>query len=79
MFCEDLSPNLKMLTRYALPLQVAFLAALVGPRVAASAAQAALKSLAEDDPVGFLSDKNSFGVDGSDICDSTLATGFSER
>ncbi|CAM6105320.1 unnamed protein product [Calypogeia fissa] len=59
--------------------QVAFLAAMVGPRVAASAAQAALKSLAEDDPVGFLSVKNSFALDGSDASDTKLASGCSER
>ncbi|KAL2642035.1 hypothetical protein R1flu_009622 [Riccia fluitans] len=46
--------------------QVAFLAAMVGPRVAATAAQAALKCLAEEDPVGFLSAKNSFALDPPD-------------
>ncbi|KAL3695574.1 hypothetical protein R1sor_009650 [Riccia sorocarpa] len=47
--------------------QVAFLAAMVGPRVAATAAQAALKCLAEEDPVGFLSAKNSFALDPPDV------------
>ncbi|KAG6554229.1 hypothetical protein Mapa_004145 [Marchantia paleacea] len=47
--------------------QVAFLAAMVGPRVAATAAQAALKALAEEDPVGYLSSKNSFGLEPPDV------------